>query len=84
MEVNKKIVCLMLFLFALVFVLPAKEAHAYLDPGSGSYMLQLIVAGLAGFIISLKMFWRQISAFITNLFSKTKANQPIKNKNDNE
>lgn len=36
----------------------------YLDPGSGSLLVQLVAAGLLGGIgILLKMFWGRIKAF---------------------
>jgi hypothetical protein len=33
---------------------------AYLDPGSASMILQLLVGGLAAVAVSLKLFWRRI------------------------
>jgi hypothetical protein len=31
----------------------------YLDPGAGSLVLQLILGGIAGALVSLKLFWRR-------------------------
>ena len=37
----------------------------YLDPGSGSLLVQLLAAGLLGGVgILLKMFWGRIKAFL--------------------
>jgi hypothetical protein len=47
----------------LVFCILAPVAHAYLDPGSGSMMLQLLLAGLAGVVVAIKVFWRRILVF---------------------
>ena len=33
---------------------------AYLDPSAGSMMLQLILGGLAGAAITLRLFWARI------------------------
>ena len=33
---------------------------AYLDPSAGSMMLQLILGGVAGLMIALKLFWAKI------------------------
>ena len=45
-----------------ILLLPwASNAHAYLDPGSGSMMLQLLLAGLAGLAVTLKVFWGKVS-----------------------
>ena len=41
----------------LMFVFPA---HAYLDPGSGSMVLQVILGGVAGLLLAIKIFWRRI------------------------
>jgi len=58
---------------AVVFLLTcllAPKAHAYLDPGSGSMMLQLLLAGVAGVALAAKMFWRRILAY----FRRSKSN----------
>lgn len=34
---------------------------AYLDPGSGSFIIQIIVATLLGGAIAVKAFWGQIT-----------------------
>ena len=39
------------------------DAHAYIDPGTGSYVLQLILAGLFGAFFAIKTYWRSIKAF---------------------
>jgi len=54
-------------LFILVF---PHQAHAYLDPGTGSYVFQMMIAGLVGAAFAIKMYWRRIKAFFVNLSSK--------------
>lgn len=44
---------------------PILKGHAYLDPGSGSFLLQLLIAGLVGAGFLVKTFWRRIIAFFT-------------------
>ena len=39
------------------------DAHAYIDPGTGSYVLQLILAGLFGAFYAIKTYWGGIKAF---------------------
>ena len=48
-------------LYTFVF---AEQASAYLDPGSGSMMLQLLFGGIAGVVVILKLYW---NSFV-NLF----------------
>jgi hypothetical protein len=35
-------------------------AHAYLDPGSGSLLLQTLIAGALAGMYAVKRFWRKI------------------------
>lgn len=35
----------------------------YLDPSSGSMMLQIILGGLAGAAVAFKLFFRRVRAF---------------------
>jgi hypothetical protein len=41
------------------------EVLAYLDPGSGSMVLQLLLGGVAGILISIKMFGRRVFRALT-------------------
>jgi len=33
------------------------DAQAYLDPGAGSYMLQVVLAGFFGALVAFRSFW---------------------------
>ena len=48
---------------ALALVLPA-TAFAYLDPGTGSMLLQVILCGIAAIGVAIKLFWYKIVAFL--------------------
>jgi hypothetical protein len=37
---------------------------AYLDPGSGSFILQALVAMLAGAIVAINAYWTRIKSFL--------------------
>jgi hypothetical protein len=54
-------VCWALLFAVATLLLPNGKAHAYLDPASGSFILQVIVASLLGGLLSLKLFWKQIA-----------------------
>jgi uncharacterized membrane protein (DUF485 family) len=46
-----------------LLVVPA-QAHAYLDPSSGSMMLQIAVGGFLAALVTVKVYWRKaVSAF---------------------
>lgn len=42
---------------------PSPNRLLYLDPGSGSYLLQLLLAGLVGSAFIVRTFWSRIKAF---------------------
>ena len=44
--------------------------HTYLDPGSGSYLLQLLIAALLGGLFVLKLSWGRIKSFFAKVFSR--------------
>ncbi len=53
-------------LIILVFVLSfTHSAFAYLDPGSGSYILQMLVAGFLGGLYAIKLYWVRIKNFFS-------------------
>lgn len=41
-------------------ILHSIQLLAYLDPASGSLLLQLILGGVAGVALVLKLFWHRI------------------------
>jgi hypothetical protein len=43
----------------LLFVC-ARPAHAYLDPGSGGMMVQLLLGGVAGAVVLVRLYWQQL------------------------
>jgi hypothetical protein len=40
--------------------------YAYVDPGTGSYVLQIIIAGVAAASLSLKLFWTKIKSLFSD------------------
>lgn len=42
------------------------RANAYLDAGTGSYVIQMVIAGALGGMLTLKTYWRLIKAKLTN------------------
>lgn len=46
-----------------VLLLASAPAHAYLDPGTGSMILQGLIAGIAAGLMVLKLYWYKIKAF---------------------
>jgi hypothetical protein len=44
-------------------------AWAYLDPGTGSMMLQLLLGGIAGAMVVGKLYWHRFREFVSSRFS---------------
>jgi hypothetical protein len=44
-------------------------AWAYLDPGTGSMLLQLLLGGIAGVMVVGKLYWHRFRGFVTSQFS---------------
>jgi hypothetical protein len=51
-----------------LFLLPLC-GYGYIDLGSGSYIIQLLIAGFVGFSLSIRIFWKKIKS---RLSKKTK------------
>ncbi len=60
---------IILTVFALILLLLPQSSFAYLDPGTGSYIYQLIIAGIVGASFAIKVFWNKIKLFFINIFS---------------
>ena len=42
----------------------------YLDPGSGSYLLQLLIAAALGALIALRLYWKRVKGFVSRLLGR--------------
>ncbi|MBW2422379.1 MAG: hypothetical protein JRH19_27865 [Deltaproteobacteria bacterium] len=51
-------------LVSLLFVyLPARDAHAYLDPATSTMIIQAFGAAIAGMLFTIKMNWLRVKSF---------------------
>jgi hypothetical protein len=41
-------------------------AHAYLDPGTGSMIVQAIIGGIAGVTVIIGIYWRKVRSFFSS------------------
>jgi len=46
-------------------LLPTHDVLAYLDPGTGSFLIQLLIGGIVGAMVFLKAYWTKIKAFFS-------------------
>jgi len=61
---------------AVLLILLAGPVNAYLDPGTGSMLLQVILGGIAAVGVALKLFWHKIRVAI-GLGKKTSAGDEV-------
>ena len=60
---------------ALFWLIAAPAAHAYIDPGSSSFIVQMLVGIGAGALLAVATFWRRVLGFFSRVFGRNKAGQ---------
>ena len=58
-------------LLLALLVIPS-FAQAYIDPGTGSYLLQLLIAGGLGALYTIKTYWSSLKCYFSNFMKKGK------------
>jgi len=59
-----------LTLAAVVLVTSAGPAHAYIDPGVGGMLLQLLLGGVAGALVVIKLYWHRLKGAVAKIFGR--------------
>lgn len=62
-------------LVALMGVAFAAPSYAYLDPGTGSVILQSLLAGIAVAMGLARFYWHQFKSFLGNLVGSSSERQ---------
>lgn len=62
---------LIILTVALLAILPF-PVYGYIDPGSGSYFIQLIIGFLLGGLLTIKLFFSRIKDFFQKKFLRKK------------
>lgn len=60
----------LVFFSFVLFLFLSKNVYAYLDPGTGSYLIQLLVASFVGISVANRFFWGKIKTILKKIFSK--------------
>lgn len=66
-------------LTAAVLLAAPAVAHAYIDPGTGSILIQGLIAAIVGALFTIKIWWRRIKALFTR---RTDAGESTGDKNE--
>ncbi|GJL64986.1 hypothetical protein [Candidatus Nitrospira salsa] len=61
----------LVMLMQLFQLIMSSHAFAYIDPGTGSYLFQMLMAGLLGSMFALKMMWRNIRVYFSRFFAQS-------------
>lgn len=65
-----------------IFIMTPLFASAYLDPGTGSYIFQILIAGILGGLYALKAYGRKINMAVRSCFSKRSRSEDPQHKTD--
>lgn len=58
----------MFFVCSGVFLVGTSNACAYIDPGTGSFVVQIVLAVFLGITLTVKAFWDSVKKSIKSLF----------------
>ena len=75
----KKILIYLIFNTITIFLV-VTNAYAYLDPGSGSFILQAIIGFLAALSASFLYYWAKVKNFFLKLFKKNNNDEKTENR----
>jgi hypothetical protein len=56
---------------AIASAAPLTTAHAYIDPGTGGMLLQLLLGGVAGGLVILKLYWHRLRESVERILGRT-------------
>jgi hypothetical protein len=59
-----------IFSIITIYFFLSTSAYAYIDPGSGSIILQAIIAAFVGASTTIAIYWQKIKLFFSKIFKK--------------
>ena len=63
-----------IFFYLILALMAPSKAYAYLDPGTGSIILQAILGFIAAAITSISIYWTKFKSLLNKIFRKKKDN----------
>jgi hypothetical protein len=71
--------------FSLAFsLLSSSPAYAYLDPGTGSIILQGVIGAISAFIVVLRLYWYRLLQFFGLKKNAAETSTPLPERNSLE
>ena len=72
-----------LFIFTILsIVIFPNHTYAYLDPGTGSIILQAIIGFLAASVTAISIYWSKFKSLISKIFNKREREKDKSNSDD--
>jgi len=68
MRYTKRLLHTLTLVILLSFLFP-RPVYAYIDPGTGSIIIQVLIGSLVGGLAIVGIFWRQVTSFFKRLLS---------------
>lgn len=60
----------------VVFIGTASPARAYLDPGSGSFIFQLVLGAILGALVTLRLTFSKVKRLLITVFNRKRNDRP--------
>ena len=60
---------------AFLLTVQVKAAHAYIDLGTGSFLLQMALATVFASLFMVKVYWRRFTGQVSRFFMRLKASK---------
>jgi O-antigen/teichoic acid export membrane protein len=76
--VKNFLICLISNIIAIFLIVT--NAYAYLDPGTGSFILQAIIGFLAALSAGFLYYWTKVKNFFLKFFKKNNNNEKTDNR----
>ena len=77
MSCLRRLACISAVIIPLHLLFP-EEIHPYLDPGTGSIIIQLLIAIFVGGLVAIRIFWTRIRTRFKGLFRQGKKREETK------
>jgi hypothetical protein len=52
-----------------------KRIFAYIDPGTGSFIIQMLIAVFIGISFAVRGYWKKVKAFLSGVFKKNSGDE---------
>tara|TARA_B100000941_G_scaffold256081_1_gene205162 strand:+ start:363 stop:590 length:228 start_codon:yes stop_codon:yes gene_type:complete len=69
----------LLLLSIIYLILSITNTYAYLDPGTGSIILQAIIGFIAASVATISVYWTKFKLIISKILRKKNKEKNIKN-----